>query len=183
MRRARKVHLAAILLCTGLSGFMGADPTGQVSMTSHLESGEQKLILVTGASGFLGSAIANVARNAGYRVRVLIRPSSPRTNIHPRDEVAVGDLCNRASVAAALRGVRHLIHTAADYRLWAPSPDDILRNNVEGTRIVMEEALYADVERIVYTSSVATIALHDGAPADESQPLHESKAVGTYKKS
>jgi dihydroflavonol-4-reductase len=162
---------------------MGDDPDWKGSMTSHLESGGQKLVLVTGASGFLGSAIANVARNAGYRVRVLIRPSSPRTNIHPRDEVAVGDLCNRASVAAALRGVRYLIHTAADYRLWAPSPDEIVRNNVEGTRIMMEEALYAEVERVVYTSSVATIALDGGGPADESQPLHESKAIGAYKKS
>ena len=152
-------------------------------MTTPVDHGDQNLILVTGASSFLGSAIANAARGAGYRVRVLLRPSSPRTNIHPLDEVAVGDLCQRQSVTAALRGVRYLIHAAADYRLWAPSPDEIVRNNVEGTRIVMEEALYADVERIVYTSSVATIALRDDAPADESHPLPESQAVGAYKKS
>jgi dihydroflavonol-4-reductase len=152
-------------------------------MTSELKNGDRELVLVTGASGFLGSAVANVAREAGYRVRVLVRPSSPRTNLHARDEVAVGDLCDRASVAAALRGVRYVIHTAADYRLWAPSPEVITRNNVDGTRIIMEEALHAEVERIVYTSSVATIEPRDGGSADETRRLSEEKAVGSYKKS
>ncbi len=141
------------------------------------------LVLVTGASGFVGSAIANAMRGAGYSVRALVRPSSPRTNIDPADEVALGDICDRGSLKAASRGVRYLIHAAADYRLWAPAPDDILRTNVEGTRLVMEEALRAGVERIVYTSSVATIELRDGSPADESRPLTESGAIGAYKKS
>jgi dihydroflavonol-4-reductase len=79
--------------------------------------------------------------------------------------------------------VFYVIHAAADYRLWAPVPADILRTNVEGTRIVMEEALRAGVERIVYTSSVATIESHTAAPADESRPLSEDRAVGAYKKS
>ena len=139
-------------------------------------------VLVTGASGFVGSAIANVFRRDGYRVRVLLRRSSPRTNINPDDEVVVGDMLDRASVAAAVGGVRHLVHAAADYRLWAPSPADILRANVEGTRIVMEEALRAGVERIVYTSSVATFDL-TGGPADETRPLAADKAVGAYKRS
>jgi dihydroflavonol-4-reductase len=128
--------------------------------------GGRDLILVTGASGFLGAAIASTARAAGYRVRVLIRSSSPRTNIHPHDQVVIGHLRDRESMTAALRGVRYLAHAAADYRLWAPSPDEILRNNVDGTRILMEEALRAGVERIVYTSSVATIALGESEPAD-----------------
>jgi dihydroflavonol-4-reductase len=140
-------------------------------------------ILVTGASGFLGAAIANCARAAGFPVRVLVRASSPRTNIHARDQVVVGDLRDRPSVAAALGGVRHVIHAAADYRLWAPDPADILRNNVEGTRILMEEALRAGVERIVYTSSVATIGLDHGGLADESHRLAADEAVGAYKKS
>jgi dihydroflavonol-4-reductase len=95
----------------------------------------------------------------------------------------VGDICDRNAVAAAVRGVRYVVHAAADYRLWAPSPAEILRTNVEGTRIVMQEALHAGVERIVYTSSVATIELRAGAPADESRPLAENLAVGAYKKS
>ena len=74
------------------------------------------LVLITGASGFVGSAIAVAARAAGYRVRVLVRASSPRTNLSPGDEVVLGDLRDRASLAAALRAVRYLIHAAADYR-------------------------------------------------------------------
>jgi dihydroflavonol-4-reductase len=153
-------------------------------MMAELNVSGRALMLVTGASGFLGAAIANSARAAGYRVRVLIRSSSPRTNIHPHDEVAVGDLRDRDSIATALRGVRYLVHAAADYRLWAPSPDEMLRNNVEGTRTVMEEALRAGVERIVYTSSVATLALDpDGTPATERDGLTEERAIGAYKRS
>jgi dihydroflavonol-4-reductase len=147
------------------------------------DTGGNDLILVTGASGFLGSAVANSARAAGYRVRVLVRASSPRTNLHRHDQIVVGDLCDRASMTAAMRGVRYLVHTAADYRLWAPSPDDILRSNVDGTRIVMEEALRAGLERIVYTSSVATLELRENALADETRPLPADRAVGAYKKS
>jgi len=102
------------------------------------EVSHKDALLVTGASGFLGAAIAHCARASGYAVRVLIRPTSPRTNIQAGDEVMLGDMRDRQSVAAALRGVRYLVHAAADYRLWAPTPDDILRNNFEGTRIVME---------------------------------------------
>jgi dihydroflavonol-4-reductase len=141
------------------------------------------LMLVTGASGFVGSAIAVAARKAGYRVRVLVRPSSPRTNIQPDDEVVIGDICDRTSLAQALRGVRYLAHAAADYRLWSRSPDEIIRTNLEGTRYLMEEALRAGVERIVYTSSVATLELQDDSPAVETRPLPESKVIGPYKKS
>jgi dihydroflavonol-4-reductase len=119
----------------------------------------------------------------GYRVRVLVRSSSPRGNIQPDDEVFIGDIRERASLANALHGVRYLIHAAADYRLWSRTPSEIIRTNAEGTRCVMEEALRAGVERIVYTSSVATIALRDGTPADESSPLSEHDAIGAYKKS
>src|SRR5499426_78314 len=141
------------------------------------------ILLVTGASGFVGSAIAIAARRAGYRVRVLVRASSPRGNIQADDEVFVGDMRDRAALAQALRGVRYLIHAAADYRLWSRVPAEIIATNVEGTRSVMEEALRAGVERIVYTSSVATLALRDGEPADETRRLSASEAVGAYKKS
>jgi len=141
------------------------------------------LLLVTGASGFVGSAIAIAARKAGYRVRVLVRPSSPRTNIQFEDDVVIGDICDRASLSQALRGVRYLAHAAADYRLWSPSPDEILRTNLEGTRCLMEEALRAGVERIVYTSSVATLEVQGNSPVDETHPLPEDKAIGAYKKS
>src|SRR5215471_11880694 len=130
--------------------------------------------LVTGASGFVGSAIANAFREQGHRVRALVRSSSPRINISPADAVAVGDIRDRDAVAAAVRGARYVVHAAADYRLWAPFPAEMFRTNVEGTRIVMEEALRAGVERIIYTSSVATIEQRVGDLADESGRLDEN---------
>jgi dihydroflavonol-4-reductase len=141
------------------------------------------VVLITGASGFVGAAIAIAARGAGYHVRVLVRASSPRGNIQPGDEVFTGDIRDRASLASALRGARYLVHAAADYRLWSRVPSEIITTNTEGTRCVMEEALRAGVERIVYTSSVATIALRDDTPADESSPLSEHDAIGAYKRS
>jgi dihydroflavonol-4-reductase len=140
-------------------------------------------VLVTGASGFVGAAVANVFRRGGFPVRVLVRASSPRTNIDPADQVFVGDMRDRASVAAALKGARYLVHVAADYRLWAPSPDDIIRANVDGTRIMMEEALRAGLERVVYTSSVATFDLRAGGIADETRKLPADAAIGAYKRS
>jgi dihydroflavonol-4-reductase len=148
-----------------------------------LEMGGPDLTLITGASGFVGSAVAKAFRESGHQVRALVRSSSPTTNVNLADMVVVGNICDRNAVAAAVRGVRYVVHAAADYRLWAPSPAEIFRTNVEGTRIVMQEALHAGVERIVYTSSVATIELRAGAPADESRLLAESLAVGAYKKS
>src|SRR5277367_1724357 len=140
-------------------------------------------ILVTGASGFLGSAIAAALRVRGHDIRVLARPSSPRTNLNPADTVCEGDLRDRASLAAALKGVRYLFHAAAGYRLWARNPEEIQRSNVEGTRLIMEEAVSAGVERIVYTSSVATLKLTDGAASTEANPLADGEGIGTYKRS
>ncbi len=142
-------------------------------------------ILVTGASGFVGSAVARALLADGERVRVLLRPTSPRTNVAGLDvEIAEGDIRDRASVARALDGCRHLFHVAADYRLWAPDHDDIVRANLDGTRAVMEAARDAKLERIVYTSSVATLKLRqDGVPVDETAPNAPDTTIGAYKKS
>jgi dihydroflavonol-4-reductase len=162
-----------------------ANATGAASAVTEgaPKSSAASRVLVTGASGFLGSAIAAAVRARGHEVHALVRPSSPRTNLDAGDTVHEGDLNDRASLAAALRGARFLFHAAADYRLWARNPDEIHRNNVEGTRLVMEEALRAGVERIVYTSSVATLKLAAGAPATEDHPLTEGAAIGAYKRS
>ena len=143
----------------------------------------QSTVLVTGASGFLGSAVAAVLRARGDAVRVLARPSSPRTNLNAADVVFEGDLRDRALLAAALKGVRYLFHAAADYRLWARDPDEIRRSNVDGTRLIMEEALKAGVERIVYTSSVATLKITNGAVSTEANPLPDGEGIGAYKRS
>jgi len=141
--------------------------------------------LVTGATGFVGSAVARALLAAGHRVRVLVRSSSPRANLAGLDvEVAEGDLREPSSVDRAMAGMRYLLHVAADYRLWARDPTEILRNNKLGTQGVMEAAVRHGVERVVYTSSVATLALHpDGSPSNERDTLSEAQAIGAYKRS
>jgi dihydroflavonol-4-reductase len=141
-------------------------------------------VLVTGASGFVGSAVAHALRS-GYRVRALLRQASSRKNLGGLDlEIAEGDMRDPLAVARAMAGVRFLFHVAADYRLWARKPQEILHNNKEGTRVLMQTALAQGVERIVYTSSVATIACSAGGPpADETMQQSERYAIGAYKQS
>ena len=140
-------------------------------------------VLVTGASGFIGSAIARQLVARGFSVRALVRPTSPRAHLDGLAlDLTEGDFRDRRSIRRAMAGIRSVFHVAADYRLWARDRNEIYQNNVIGTRIIMEEALKARVERIVYTSSVATIALQAGCePADETVPLEEEKAIGAYK--
>ena len=143
----------------------------------------EDLVLVTGASGFVGSAVVRALEKHGRRVRALVRGSSPRRNLEGLGcEVVVGDMRDAADMRAAMAGVRWLFHVAADYRLWARDPEEIVRNNLTGTGAVMQAALAAAVERVVYTSSVATLSLHT-VPADESAPLTEAGAIGAYKRS
>ncbi len=115
----------------------------------------------------LGSAIAAALRACCHHVRALVRPTSLRTNLVSGDSLYEGDLRDRASLAKGLKGVRFLFHPGAEYRLWARSSEEIIRNNAEGTRFLVEEALSAGAERIVYTSSVATLKLVDGVVATE----------------
>jgi dihydroflavonol-4-reductase len=142
-------------------------------------------ILVTGASGFIGSAVARIARQRGYEVRVLLRAGSSRRNLAGLDvRIVDGDMRDQAAVTRALDGARFLFHVAADYRLWARDPAEIERNNEQGTRAVMAAAQQCRVERVVYTSSVAT--LHTDSTtvaATEDAPLAAHDAIGAYKRS
>ena len=142
-------------------------------------------VLITGASGFVGSAVARKLIEAGFSVRALVRPKSPRAHLESLGlDFYEGDLRDRHSIDRAVAGMRYVFHVAADYRLWARDPSEIFASNVEGTRILMEAAMRAGVERVVYTSSVATIALHpDGTAADESIALREDQGIGAYKRS
>jgi dihydroflavonol-4-reductase len=142
-------------------------------------------VLVTGASGFVGSAVARRLVEERFAVRALVRAGSPRAHLEDlKLEFVEGDLRDAAAVRQAMRGVRYVFHVAAVYRLSLRNPQEIFASNFEGTRIVMQAARCAGVERIVHTSSVATLAPRaDGAPADESILVEDCKAVSAYKRS
>jgi dihydroflavonol-4-reductase len=141
-------------------------------------------VLVTGASGFVGSAVARALATRGDEVSVLMRESSPRTNIADVDcRVVMGDMRDAKSMVKAMDGARYVFHVAADYRLWARDPEEIVRNNLEGARAVMEAARTTGVERIVYTSSVAALKPVAGVAVDETSRHSEETVIGAYKKS
>lgn len=142
------------------------------------------LSLVTGATGFVGSAVVRALLQRGHRVRALVRPSSDRRNLADHSiEVAEGSLEDPQSLACAVAGCRYVYHVAADYRLWVPDPEPMFRANVVGTRDLMIAALDAGVERVVYTSSVATLGLVPGGSADEETPSRAEDMIGPYKRS
>ncbi|MGO8920030.1 MAG: hopanoid-associated sugar epimerase [Stellaceae bacterium] len=142
-------------------------------------------VLVTGASGFVGSAVARALLAEGRSVRVLLRPGSARSNVADLAvDIRIGALEERESLAAALEGCGALFHVAADYRLWVRDAAAMYRANVDGTRALMEAALAGGVERVVYTSSVAVLGLKaDGSAADETTPSTLDDMIGTYKRS
>jgi dihydroflavonol-4-reductase len=141
--------------------------------------------LVTGATGFVGAAVARALSVAGWQVRVLVRAGSDRGNLQRLAvEVVEGDLADLSSLERALEGCSGLFHVAADYRLGARDPQALYRTNVEGTRNILNAARTAGVGRIVYTSSVATIGIpSDGSPGDERTPVTLSNMIGHYKRS
>jgi dihydroflavonol-4-reductase len=141
--------------------------------------------LVTGATGFVGSAVARALLARGATLRLLVRPGGDRSNLQGvQAELVEGDLRDPASLVRAVSGCRQLVHVAADYRIWVPDAEHMLRANVAGTEALMRAGLQAGVERIVYCSSVAALGLtKDGSPADETTPVDESAIAGIYKRS
>ncbi len=143
----------------------------------------EPLSLVTGATGFVGAAVARRLLAAGHRVRTLARPNADLSNLQNLDvEQATGDLIDHASLRDAVRGCDYIFHVAADYRLWVPDPAHMHAVNVEGTEALMHAALEEGIKRIVYTSTVATIGLHpDGSPGDETTAFNPKDLIGAYK--
>jgi dihydroflavonol-4-reductase len=141
--------------------------------------------LVTGATGFVGAAVARSLGAAGWQVRALVRAGSDRSNLQPLAVEAIeGDLADSSSLKRALAGCEGLFHVAADYRLGARHPEQLYRTNVDGTRNILSAARTARVPRIVYTSSVATIGIPaDGSPGEEGTPVALSNMIGHYKRS
>jgi dihydroflavonol-4-reductase len=141
--------------------------------------------LLTGATGFVGSAVARTLLARGHELRLLSRATSDRTNIADLEaEVVIGDLTDAASLKRAAQGCRYVVHVAADYRIWVPDPNEMLRANVEGALAMARAAAEAGAERIVHCSSVAALGLiGDGTLSDENTPAKESDFVGIYKRS
>jgi dihydroflavonol-4-reductase len=143
------------------------------------------VILVTGASGFIGGHVARLLVSRGCAVRILVRSTSNLSAI--RDlavEPALGDLRDIDSLRSALKGCRQLYHVAADYRLWARDPKEIYRSNVEGTRNVLTAAREATLEKVVYTSTVGTIGVSGrGEAGSEENPVTLVDMTGPYKRS
>jgi len=141
--------------------------------------------LITGATGFVGSALLRQLIAAGHSVRALVRPNSDRRNLAGLPvEIFIGDLTDPSSLNRAMAGCSTLFHVAADYRLWVLHPREMYETNVTGTRNIMLAAAQAGVRSIVYTSSVATLGLNpDGSPADENTPVSLADMIGHYKRS
>jgi dihydroflavonol-4-reductase len=143
------------------------------------------LAFVTGATGFVGSHVAQVLAERGADLRLLTRFSSNPKNIEDlQGERIVGDLCDPDSFAKAVSGCDAVFHVAADYRLWVRDPEHMYRSNVEGTRAILAAARENGVRRVVYTSSVATMGFtSNGHPADECSPVSLANMIGHYKRS
>lgn len=141
--------------------------------------------LVTGATGFVGSAVARTLAARGHDLRLLTRSASDRRNIAGLEaEVVTGDLTDPESLRRAAAGCRYVVHVAADYRFWVPDPDAMLRANVDGALAMVRAAADAGAERIVHCSSVAALGqIGDGSSADETTPTREADFVGIYKRS
>jgi len=144
------------------------------------------LSFVTGASGFVGAAVARVLEAKGHRLRLLCRPYNDRRNLEGIRyfEVVEGDLGDPASYTEALEGCNYLFHVAADYRIWVPDEMAMNRINVKGTRALMQAANAAQIDKIVYTSSVATLGIpKDGSGGTEDTPVVFNDMIGAYKRS
>ncbi len=141
--------------------------------------------LITGATGFVGSALLRLLVKQDYDLQILKRPGANTHNLFDFDiKVIEGDLQNIESLESAVDSCEQVFHVAADYRLWVPDSKDMFKTNIDGTRNLIKVAKKAGVKKIVYTSSVATLGTNqDGTSANETTFSTLENMVGTYKKS
>jgi len=142
-------------------------------------------VLVTGATGFIGFHVARLLRERDFQVRALARKESDTSALRPLGiEHVCGDVRDLSSIADALQGCRQLYHLAADYRIWVNDPKAMYEINVQGTRNVMQAALAAGTEKVVYTSTVGVLAsCSNGKPSNEDTPVSIGDMIGHYKRS
>jgi dihydroflavonol-4-reductase len=141
--------------------------------------------LVTGANGFVGSAVVRCLLSVGHEVRAFVRPGSDQRNLTKLPiEIVEGDLRDVTSIKHAVIDCDSLFHVAADYRLWVPNPATMYDVNVNGTKALILASAEAGMSRMVYTSSVATLGLNSNSlPADEETPSNLASIAGHYKRS
>ena len=142
-------------------------------------------VFVTGATGFVGSHVAQLLSAHGADLRLLVRRSSRTENIAGlKAELVTGDLRDPDSLKEAIQGCEFVFHVAADYRLWVPDPKAMYQSNVDGTRSIIRAAQETGVRRVIYTSSVATMKFTtNGRITDESAAVSLRDMVGHYKRS
>lgn len=144
-----------------------------------------KKILITGANGFLGSAVSKLALKKGFVVNVLVRKNSNcenLKNIASKINFFFGDIRDVESIHNPIKQSDVIFHIAADYRLWARKTSEIYESNVYGTENIALKVLELN-KKLIYTSSVATLGLKDGVESDENTPVSLSDMIGDYKKS
>lgn len=138
---------------------------------------------VTGATGFIGSAVVRELSARGHKVRALVEPGAATTNLDdlPGVELVSVDVNDRAGMLKGLDGARYFFHLAAIYKIWTRDPEAIWRVNLEGALTSLLAAKDAGVERIVYTSSIAAVGLGPGqTPADETTPWNIGDIANDY---
>ena len=141
-----------------------------------------EIAAVSGATGFIGSAVVRELLQAGRSVRALVEPGADPRNLAGLDlETVEVDVCDHRGMTRALEGCAAYYHLAAIYKVWTPDPEAIYRVNLEGTMASMLAAQRAGVKRIVYTSSIAAVGLRDdGEPSDESVPFNLYDIANEY---
>jgi dihydroflavonol-4-reductase len=142
-------------------------------------------VLLTGATGFVGGAVLRALVRAGREVRVLVRPDADRYNIRDMPvEIYHGDVRDRDTVRRATAGCQQVYHVAALYKLWVRRKAEMYACNVTGTENILAAAREHNVEKVIYTSSVAALGIpNDGTPGTEQTPVMLSHMVGHYKRS
>lgn len=142
-------------------------------------------VLVTGATGFIGFHVARLLAGKGFQVCALVREGSDTSALKDLGiELVSGDVRDSNSISSALKGCRQLYHLAADYRLWVKDPETMYGINVQGTRNVMQAALAAGIEKVIYTSSVGVLAAcSNGRPVNEETSVSIEDMTGHYKRS
>jgi len=138
-------------------------------------------VLVTGATGFIGSAVARELSEKGTKIRCLVRETSSMKNLDGLYvEIAHGDISDIDSVHRAMKGCDSVYHLAAVYANWLPDPGLMYRVNEEGTRNVLTACREAGIQKIVYCSSVAALGAHGKTPADESAQFNLNSTKDHY---